>query len=98
MRPLSFETFGRLGPGSQATLAEAAREASIYGRANATANQLVRRWRADMELALAYAQADAMLAARGSLPTVVGPQYFPVGRMLPCGTAAGGEHAQRATP
>ena len=97
-RAISFETFGRLGPRSLLNLAEAAREASVYGRTNFTASQLQRRWRADMELALMYAQADAMLAARGARPTVAGQQYFPVARMLPPATAAGGENTQRDTP
>ena len=72
VRAISFETFGRLGPRSLLNLAEAAREASVYGRTNCTASQLQRRWRADMELALMFAQADAMLAARGAKTTVAG--------------------------
>ena len=98
VRALSFETFGRMGPKSLLNLAEAAREASVYGRTNCTASQLQRRWRADMELALMYAQADATLAARGPRPTVAGQQFFPVARMLPPATAAGGETAQLALP
>ena len=98
VRALSFETFGRLGPKSMQNLAEAAREASVYGRTNCTASQLQRRWRADMELALMYAQADAMLAARGARPTVAGQLYFPVARMLPPATSAGGETTQGDTP
>ena len=87
-----------MGPGSLRNLRETAREASLYGRASSMAGQFTKRWRADMELALAYAQADAMLAARGALPTVAGPQFYPIGRMLRPGTAACGEHRQRDAP
>ena len=38
VRALSFETFGRMGPQSSLNLAEAAREASVYGRTNFTAS------------------------------------------------------------
>ena len=93
MRALSFETFGRLGPTSLLNLAEAAREASAYGRTNCTASQLQRRWRANMELALMYAQADATIAARGARPTAAGQPFFLVARMLPPAIAAGGETA-----
>ena len=98
MRAISFETFGRLGPRSLLNLAEAAREASVYGRTNCTASQLQRRWRADMELALMFTQADAMLAARGARTAVAGQQYFPVARILPHATSAGGETTQRDLP
>ena len=94
VRPLSFEAYGRLGPRSLECLAEAAREASLYGRTDLSAKQLQQRWRADMELSLAYAQADAMLAARGALQNVAGPLYFPVGRMVRASTAAGGERRE----
>ena len=95
VRPLSFEVYGRLGPRSLQGLREAAREASMYGRSDLTARQLEQKWRGDMELALAYAQADSVLAARGALPHVAGPLYFPVGRMVRSSTAAGGEKRER---
>ena len=95
VRPLSFEAYGRLGPRSLACLAEAAREASLFGRTDMSAKQLQQRWRSDMELTLAYAQADAMLAARGALQHVAGPLYYPIGRMVRASTAAGGEHREQ---
>ena len=95
VRPLSFEVYGRLGPRSLVCLREAAREASMYGRSDMSAKQLELRWRGDMELAMAYAQADAMLAARGALQHVAGPLYHPVGRMVRANAAAGGEHRER---
>ena len=98
VRAISYETFGRLGPQSLLNVAEAAREASVYGRTNCTASQLQRRWRADMELALMFAQADSMLAASGARPTVAGQQYFPVARVLPHASSAGGEVSQRVMP
>ena len=97
VRPLSFEAYGRLGPRSLRCLDEAAREAALFGRADMCARQLMHRWRADMELALAYAQADAMLAARGALQHVAGPLYHPVGRMVRANAAAGGEHREALT-
>ena len=95
VRPLSFESYGRLGPHSLTCLREAAREASLFGRSDMSARQVEQRWRADMELALAYAQADAMLAAKGALPHVAGALYHPVGRMVRAPTAAGGEKRER---
>ena len=83
-----------MGPRSIVGLLETAREASIFGRGDATAHQLMARWRADMELSLAYAQADAMLAARGAMAHVAGSLYFPVGRMVRPSTAAAGEHRE----
>ena len=97
VRPLSFEAYGRLGPRSLQCLDEAAREAALFGRADMPARQLKSRWRADMELALAYAQADAVLAARGALPHVAGPLYHPVGRMVRGNAAAGGERREALT-
>ena len=94
VRPLSFEVYGRLGPRSLTCLREAAREASLYGRSDMSARQLQQKWRSDMELALAYAQADAMLAARGAMLHVAGPLYHPVGRMVRPNTAAGGERRE----
>ena len=84
-----------MGPRSLVFLREAAREASMYGRADMTAKQLELRWRGDMELAMAYAQADAMLAARGALPHVAGPLYHPVGRMVRTPAAACGDCSER---
>ena len=95
VRPISMEVYGRIGPKSLHWLREAAREASLYGRSDCTAKQLLARWRGDMELALSFAQADAMLAARGALPHVAGPLYFPVGRMVRPSTAAGGERREQ---
>ena len=92
--PISLETYGRVGPRSLAALDAAAHEATVYGRTDASPAQLVQRWRADMELALAYATADAVLASRGALQHVAGSAHFPVGRMVPPARAAGGEHSQ----
>ena len=86
--------YGRLGPNSMACIAEAAREASLLGCTDMSARQSQQRWRADVELSLAYAQADAVLAARGALQHVAGPLYFPAGRMVRASTAAGGERKE----
>ena len=94
VRPLAFESYGRLGPGSQAALWRAAQEAHHYGRAEGTARQLVQRWRADMELALLYAQADAILAAKGALAHVAGARHYPIGRMVRKSRAAQGEWSE----
>ena len=94
VRPFGLETYGRMGVKSMSMLWEAAREASLYGRATASAAALQSRWRADADLALCYSQADAMLASKGALQHVAGAAYFPVGRMVKRTTAAGGEHRQ----
>ena len=70
----------------------------MYGRAGGSAQQYTQHWRADMELANAYAQADAMLVANGAMKHVAGPLYFPVGRTVRPATSAGGEHAQAPVP
>ena len=80
-----------MGPTSITALAESAREACLFGRAGEDAFRLAKKWRDDMELALVYAQADAMLVARGALPNVAGPTHFPVGRIVRWSTAAQGE-------
>ena len=98
VRPLFFEAYGRLGPASITALAESAREACLFGRAGENAFRLTKKWRQYMELALAYAQADALLAARGAMPNVAGPTHFPVGRMVRRSTAAQGEHSQQHMP
>ena len=47
---------------------------------------------------IAFAQADAMFAAKGALKHVASPTRFPVGRMARPATAAGGEVRQHPTP
>eukprot|EP00974_Lingulodinium_polyedra_P072587 7023471-Lingulodinium_polyedra.AAC.1 len=58
---------------------QAAREAALYGTAATPPGVLMRRWRQDLDLALAFTQADAVLAARGALPRTAGA-VFPIGR------------------
>ena len=54
---------------------------------------LQRRWRQDFDLALAFAQADAVLAAKGALPRVAGPS-FPIGRVLRRRSVVAGERRE----
>ena len=71
----------------------AAREAVLYCTAVIPPGLLQRRWRQDIDLALAFAQADAVLAAKGALPRVAGTS-FPIGRILRRRVAAAGERRE----
>ena len=71
-----------------------AREAALYGTAVVPPGILLRRWRQDLDLALAFTQADAALAARGALRHVAGSAGFPIGRVLRPRTAAAGERRE----
>jgi hypothetical protein len=90
---LALESYGRLGPRSQDALQLVAREAVLYGTAVIPPGLLQRRWRQDIDLALAFAQADAVLAARVALPRVAGPS-FPISRVLRRRTVAAGERRE----
>ncbi len=90
---LALETYGRLGPRSMDALQLAAREAVLYGTAVLPPGLLQRRRRQDIDLALASAQADTVLAAKGALPRVAGPS-FPIGRVLRRRAAAAGERRE----
>ena len=83
----------RVRTSGQEALQLAAREAVLYGTAVIPPGLLQRRWRQDIDLALAFAQADAVLAAKGALPRVAGPS-FPIGRVLRRRTAAAGERRE----
>ena len=76
----------------------AAREACLFGRTDLSVKDLVSKWRADAELALAYAQADTMLASKGALTHVAGAQFFPISRMVRPSCAASGEAVELAVP
>ena len=86
-----------MGPRSQAAVERQAREAVLFGTAVVPPGLLVRRWRQDLDLALAFTQADATLAAKGALEHVAGGAHFPIGRVLRPRTAAAGEHSERLT-
>ena len=88
--PLSFESHGRMGPNSLLALQAMARQACTYGTARIPPPILLQRWRADMELALYFVQADTYLQARGALATHAGPGSHPIGKLLP-GTSRRGE-------
>ena len=60
-----------------------ARLASTYGTAKVQPAVLVQRWRAHLELALFFIQADITLQARGALSACAGPDSFPIGKILP---------------
>ena len=92
--PLAFESFGRMGPRSLDVMDTLAREACLYSTARPSAATLVRRWRADLGLALFFTHADALLQARGAAPAIAGAASFPIGRMLRAAAAAGGEQSQ----
>ena len=93
--PLALETYGRLGPRSTVALEHAAREAVLFGTAVLPPGLLLRRWRQDLDLAFAFAQADAVLSAKGALPRVAGPS-FPIGRVLRRRQATAGERRELA--
>ena len=88
------ETYGRLGPKSQHALATQAREAALFGTVFVPAGHLLRRWRADLDLALAFCQAEAVLLSRGGQRHVAGPARFPMGRIMRNRTAAAGERPE----
>ena len=72
----------------------AAREAALFGSAVVPPGLLQRRWRQDLDLALAFAQADAALSAKGAAPRVAGAG-FPIARVLRERSAAAGERTER---
>jgi hypothetical protein len=65
-----------LGPRSMEALQLVARESVLYGTVALPPGLLQRRWRQDLDLALAFAQADAVLAAKGALQ-LLGPNVPP---------------------
>jgi len=93
--PLALETYGRMGPRSAEFMQQAAREATLFGCAVAPPGLLQRRWRQDIDLALAFAQADAALAAKGAAQRVAGAG-FPIARVLRARSAAAGERAEQS--
>ena len=96
--PLSFESHGRLGPASQLALDAMARQASAYGQSRCTAGALVRKWRADLELALMFVEADIILQSRGALAACAGPGSYPIGKLLPGNARAAAAAAEASEP
>jgi len=90
---LALETYGRMGPRSMEALQLAAREAALYCTAALRPGTLQRRWRQDIHLALAFAQADAVLVAKGALPRAFGPS-FPIGRVRRRRSVVAGEQRE----
>ena len=54
--PLALETYGCVGPRSAEAVQQAAREATLFRTAVMPPGLLQRRWRQDLDLALAFAQ------------------------------------------
>ena len=69
-RPRRAGDQGPMGPRSQAAVERQAREAVLFGTAVVPPGLLVRRWRQDFDLALAFTLADATLAAKGTVAVV----------------------------
>ena len=63
--PLAYETGGRLGTQSMQSLRKLAAQAAATDRGILTAAGLENRWRRDIESALLFAVADALLLAMG---------------------------------
>ena len=63
--PLSFESLGRLGPGSLETLSALRLDARILGRAFFTATGSITSWQRQLETVLLYEMADAALLCCG---------------------------------
>ena len=85
VRALSFEVYGRMGRQSSESLIEAKQVRSGEG-----ASALTRRWHRDKDLAIACAQAESMLAARGTC----WPALLFLCLMVNTSTADGGECLQ----
>lgn len=68
----------------------------VYGHASLPAGHLLRRWRTDLDLALAFSQADAARLCRGGSQKAAGPAGFPVGWLFPSRQAAAGDRPERS--
>jgi hypothetical protein len=94
--PISLETYGRLGYRSQIVLADIARTAAQLGTLTKPPGMLVRALRQDIDLALAFSNADNALLAQGALSMRAGPTVVPISRIVRALGAGSGEHQQAA--